>query len=94
LKYDLVRGGVEAHDHGPNRNGGEAVFVPRPGGRDEDDGWLLCLIHDEAEARSELVVLDAQRFTAAPLARVLLPQRVPHGLHGVWVGRDELGRSA
>jgi len=90
LKYDLTNGGAETHAHGANRNGGEATFVPRPGARDEDDGWLVALVHDEAEARSELVVIDARDFPAAPLARVILPQRVPHGFHGVWVAREAL----
>jgi carotenoid cleavage dioxygenase len=94
LKYDLERGAAELHDHGPARNGGEGVFVPRPGSTAEDDGWVLALVHDEAEARSELVVLDARRFADAPVARVLLPQRVPHGFHGLWLGRDELERGA
>ena len=92
LKYDLLRGTSQVHDYGPNRNGGEAVFVPRPGARDEDDGVLLSLVHDEPEARSELLVIDARDFTAAPVARVLLPQRVPYGFHGLWISRPELER--
>lgn len=90
LKYDLMRGTSEAHEYGRNRNGGEAVFVPRPGARDEDDGVLLSLVHDEVEARSELLVIDARDFRAPPVARVLLPQRVPYGAHGLWVSRREL----
>jgi len=92
LKYDLERGTSQAHAYGRNRNGGEAVFVPRPGASDEDDGLLLSLVHDEAEARSELVVLDARDLSRAPLARVLLPQRVPYGFHGLWLPRAELER--
>jgi carotenoid cleavage dioxygenase len=30
------------------------------------------------------VVLDAADMSAAPLAEVALPQRVPHGFHGSW----------
>jgi carotenoid cleavage dioxygenase-like enzyme len=94
LKYDLRRGGAEEHAHGAGCNGGEAVFVPRPGARDEDDGWMLFLVHDEIEARSELRVVDANDFTAPPRARVILPQRVPHGFHGLWLARAALERSA
>jgi len=92
LKYDLARGTSQIHEYGRNRNGGEAVFVPRPGARDEDDGVLLSLVHDEAEARSELLVIDARDFRAPPVARVLLPQRVPYGAHGLWLSRTELQR--
>ncbi len=92
LKYDLSRGTSQVHDYGRNRNGGEAVFVPRPGALDEDDGHLLSLVHDESEARSELLVIDARDFTGPPLARVLLPQRVPYGFHGLWLARGQLER--
>jgi len=45
---------------------------------------VLCYVHDENRTQTELVVLDAQHFEAKPLARVLLPQRVPYGFHGSW----------
>jgi carotenoid cleavage dioxygenase-like enzyme len=34
---------------------------------------------------SDLVVLDAVRLEAGPVAEVRLPQRVPFGFHGTWV---------
>ncbi len=92
LKYDLVAGTSQRHEYGRNRNGGEAVFVPRPDARGEDDGHLLSLVHDEAEGQSELLVIDARDFEAGPVARVLLPQRVPYGFHGLWLPRADLER--
>jgi carotenoid cleavage dioxygenase len=93
VKYDFERGcRSDLHPFGPNRNGGEGVFVPRPGARDEDDGWLLAFVHDEAEGQSELIVADARDLPAQPLARILLPQRVPYGLHGLWLSREDLER--
>ena len=64
---------------------GEAAFVPRAADAGEDDGWLLSIVYDAASDSSDLVILDAQDFTAAPVARVHLPQRVPFGFHGNWV---------
>ena len=93
LKYDLVRGTSQLHEYGRNRNGGEAVFVPRPGSSAEDDGHLLSLVHDESEARSELLVIDSRDFTGQPVARVLLPQRVPYGFHGLWLSRQQLAQT-
>jgi carotenoid cleavage dioxygenase len=90
LKYDLETGRSELHLHGPNRTGGEGVFVPRPGARDEDDGWVMTFIYDAASSSSELVIVDAQRFSAPPIARVLLPQRVPFGFHGAWISANQL----
>lgn len=85
LKTDLTTGVVTEHQHGPGRGGAEPIFVPREGATSEDDGWLLVLVYDKAEDRSELVVLDAADLAASPSARVILPQRVPDGFHGNWV---------
>ena len=74
------------HDFGAGRAPGEFVFVPAAGGTSEDDGWLMGLVYDNATDRSDSQVLDAHDFTAAPVATVHLPQRVPFGFHGNWVG--------
>ncbi|HQR07886.1 MAG TPA: carotenoid oxygenase family protein [Gemmatales bacterium] len=89
LKYELATGKKQAHPYGPGRFGGEGVFVARPGSKDEDDGWLLNYVYDKAENKSELVIVATQDFTGKPVARVLLPVRVPYGFHGAWVGREE-----
>ena len=85
LKHDLVTGSREVFDHGPGRAAGEPVFVGRPGSTDEDDGWLLTLVHDLPSGGAELAVLDAQDFGRGYVAQVPLPQRVPFGFHGNWV---------
>ncbi|MER0449907.1 carotenoid oxygenase family protein [Streptomyces sp. Edi4] len=85
LRHDLALGRTETHDFGPGRHGGEAVFVPRGPDAPEADGWLLSLVHDAASDHSDLVVVDTADFTGAPVARVRLPVRVPHGLHATWI---------
>lgn len=85
LKYDFISGSSQVHELGLGRYGGEAVFVPRPDGTAEDDGWLLTFVYDTAKQASELLVVSAQDLTAEPVARVLLPQRVPYGFHGIWI---------
>jgi carotenoid cleavage dioxygenase len=84
-KLDLDEGTLQLHRFGEGRFGGEGVFVPRPGGTAEDDGWVLSYVYDEGSGISELWVLDAGDFAAAPLARVRLPRRVPYGFHALWV---------
>jgi hypothetical protein len=45
---------MEHHSFGPGRFGGEPVFVPRPEGKDEDDGWLVTYVYDENTNESEV----------------------------------------
>lgn len=92
LKYNLVTGGSEVHELGRGRYGGEAVFVPRPGAVAEDDGWLLTFVQDTVKSQSELVVINAQDVAAAPIARLIMPQRVPYGFHGSWISTEQLAQ--
>jgi len=83
-RYDLASGRSTAHDFGPGRVGGEAVFVPAGPDSGEGEGHLLTLVHDAARGASELLVLDACDLAAPPAASVRLPRRVPFGIHGQW----------
>ena len=84
VKYDLVSGESTTHDFGTEQIPGEAVFVPRESGA-EDDGWLLTFVYDKPTDVSSFVVLDATDIGAAPVATLQLPQRVPFGFHGSWL---------
>jgi carotenoid cleavage dioxygenase len=84
-KHDLDKGTTETHDEGPGRMFLEPVFVPRSADADEDDGWILAYVYDAASDKSDVVILAAQDFTAPPIAKIHLPQRVPFGFHGNWV---------
>jgi carotenoid cleavage dioxygenase len=90
VKYDTTTGATDRHWFGERRWGAEAPFAPRPGGTAEDDGWLVSFVHDEIAGRSEVVILDASDLAAGPVARVLLPARVPIGFHATWVRGDQL----
>ena len=90
IKYDLQRGEGIEHNFGRKRYGGEAVFVPHPDGLAEDDGWLVTIVFDEASESSELIVVDAQHLDQPPVARVLIPQRVPFGFHAIWLDERQI----
>ncbi|WP_069165235.1 carotenoid oxygenase family protein [Nocardia altamirensis] len=84
LRYDLHTGSSTTHEFGPGRTPGEAVFAPadeNPGG----NGYLMTYVYDAESDRSELVILDATDLTAAPVATIQLPRRVPFGFHGSWL---------
>ena len=85
IKHDLETGERSVFDHGSGRAAGEPVFVARPDSVEEDDGWLVTLVHDLGAESAELAVIDAQDFDRGYVAQVQLPQRVPFGFHGNWV---------
>ncbi|MFI2027622.1 carotenoid oxygenase family protein [Streptomyces buecherae] len=91
VKFDTTTGEASTHDFGAGRVTQEPTFVARPGATAEDDGWILSVVHDGNTGRGELVVLDAADVTAAPVARVHLPRRVPFGFHGNWIADNEIG---
>jgi carotenoid cleavage dioxygenase-like enzyme len=86
---DIVKLDVESGRHHawsePDQWAGEPVFVPRPGGEDEDDGVLMSVVMDGVSGDSYLLVLDAADLSE--LARARAPQRVPFGFHGQFFSR-------
>ncbi len=75
ISYQFWSGGM-------HKIGQEPVFVPRPGGVDEDDGWVLQMVFDTRTIKSQLVILDARDIRAGPVATISLPHHIPLGLHG------------
>lgn len=67
----------------PGHSPGEPIFVPRPGGTDEDDGVILSLVLDGSAQRSYLLCLDAR--TLQELGRAATDFPIPLGLHGTHV---------
>ena len=63
----------------------EPIFVPRTAHAPEGQGYLLAVAYRGAEARSDLLVLDAEQLAAGPLAIARLETRVPFGFHGNWM---------
>jgi len=89
VRYDVDAGSATEHRFTPGVVVGEPVFAPRPGGLAEDDGWVLVFTYDTNHDRSDLVVLDASRVSAPPVAVVHLPRRIPVGMHGSWLAAGE-----
>ncbi len=89
-KYDLDKGSAVTYHPGEGYWFSEAPFAPRDNPRSEDDGYLVGFVWNGREDRSEVWVLDAQHLADGPLARVILPQRVPNGFHSTWVRQSFL----
>lgn len=80
LKIDLQTGARRLWSAAPRGFIGEPLFVSRPGGYGEDDGWVLLLVYDAAKHRSDVVILDARDLNVQ--SRLHLKHHIPYGLHG------------
>ncbi|WCJ32384.1 9-cis-epoxycarotenoid dioxygenase chloroplastic [Euphorbia peplus] len=87
-KVDLLTGKVNKYMYGENRFGGEPQFLPNGKTGNEDEGYILCFVHDEKEWKSELQIVNA--MTMKLEATIKLPSRVPYGFHGTFIGAKEL----
>ncbi|MDX6685485.1 MAG: beta,beta-carotene 9,10-dioxygenase [Baekduia sp.] len=83
VKLDVTDGSSVVWEE-PDAWAGEPVFVPRPGGSEEDDGVVLSVVLDTEAGRSFLLVLDAATFQE--VGRAAAPHHIPFGFHGQFFG--------
>ncbi|MEM9898898.1 MAG: carotenoid oxygenase family protein [Pseudomonadota bacterium] len=90
-KYDLSTGSYSQHNFPAGWYGSEPAFAPKNGvvtrghADAEDDGYVISFVTCLETGASEAHVIDAKDFSAPPIARIKLPQRVPAGFHGTWM---------
>jgi len=82
VKTDVAGRGGDAAFEVAGMLPGEPLFVPRPGGAEEDDGVLLSMGTDP-DGGSSLYVLAAQDMRL--LAQCRSPVPLPAGFHGCWL---------
>lgn len=94
VKYDLESGGYVAYSAGPQYFYNEPGFAPRDDAQAEDDGYLVMFVWNPKDQRSEVQIFDAKGGLMAegPIARVLMPQRVPNGFHATYVSQAVLDK--
>ncbi len=84
VRLDLETGAQARWRYPEGVYASEAPMAPRPGGSEEDDGWLITLVSDLPRDRSEVHVFDAARIEDGPVARLALPERICCGTHACW----------
>lgn len=94
VKYDLETGGYVAYSAGPHYFYNEPGFAPRDHPQSEDDGYLVTPVWNPTDQRSEIQVFDCKgaRIAEGPVARILLPRRIPHGFHATFVSQKTMER--
>ncbi|MFN0159950.1 MAG: carotenoid oxygenase family protein [Burkholderiales bacterium] len=89
-KYDFESGVIQAYSEGRDFFYNEAPFAPADKQETEDHGYVVSFVWNARDSRSELQVFNAREFGRGPVARVLMPQRVPNGFHATWVTAERL----
>jgi carotenoid cleavage dioxygenase len=92
VKYNNETGERWYYPYGEGVLGSEAVFAPKAGWwsctehepQDEDDGYVITIVTDTRRWVSEAWIFDARDIEIGPIAKVVLPYRVPAGFHATW----------
>lgn len=72
-------------DAGDERIVSEPMFLPRQNSKKEDDGFVISIVHNAKELKSELVVWDSPTFGNGPIGIINLGDLMPWCVHGCWV---------
>jgi carotenoid cleavage dioxygenase len=94
VKYDISAGSYVAYSAGPQFFYNEPGFAPRDHSQAEDDGYLVVLVWNPKDEQSEIQIFDCRgaKMAEGPVARVILPRRIPHGFHATYVSQSTLNR--
>ncbi len=86
IKLDKKLSSKQVWSATPREFAGEPVFVPRPHGVEEDDGWIISMVYNAALHKSYLVILDAKDISQE-IAKLYLKHHLPYGFHGTWTSK-------
>lgn len=89
-RFDLQTGSADRYEYGPGRYGSEPQVALRDGAKAEDDAYVITMVADMVENRSEILILDAANIAGGPLASIHLPERQNIGTHACWVEADRI----
>ncbi|XVF89183.1 hypothetical protein PTKIN_Ptkin19aG0109500 [Pterospermum kingtungense] len=76
---------VEYHMFEENTYCTGAAFVPKEGGVEEDDGWIITFVHHENANVYQAHIIDTKNFSSKAVAKITIPGRVPDGFHGAFM---------
>jgi carotenoid cleavage dioxygenase len=89
-RIDLQSGAASTYFVGDVQGLQECCFVPRRAGAAEGDGYLIGVVNNYGEHKSDLVVVDAQAMDKGAVATLKLPFRLRPGAHGTWVSHEQV----
>ena len=87
--YTWDKRGEDEYFAGPTATFQEPTFIPKDGAG-EGEGYLIALLNHLDVLRNDVVIFDAQRLSAGPLATIHLPLQLKLGLHGNFVDHRDI----
>ncbi len=84
VRLNLDTGARDAYEGRSTQCFGEPVFVPRQGGG-TDEGWVLVEELDGGTGMGSLLLFDASRIAAGPIAEAALEHHLPISVQGTWM---------
>ncbi|TDZ94574.1 Apocarotenoid-15,15'-oxygenase [Mycobacteroides salmoniphilum] len=87
VKLDRANDTQRQHTFAPGLVAGEPLFVPKSRTAAEDEGWILAVVYNSGEHRTELHILDAHTIEDPALAIAILPGHHFPGFHGSFTDR-------
>ena len=94
VRQDTATGGEQVYQLPKGIYASEGPIVPRKGGSEEDDAYLVTFLIDENSGTSELAILDASDIAKGPFCRARLPHKISSGVHATWVEHAQLKSDA
>ena len=82
VKLDLESDESFVYDAGDHQIVSEPMFVPRPKPGDDDDGFVMSIVHNAEEKDTKLTLWDSKTFEEGPFAEVSLDLLFPWCVHG------------
>lgn len=87
VKLDRATDTQRCHTFAPRLVAGEPIFVPKHHCAGEDEGWILTVVYNSGEHRTELHILDAAAIEDPALTIAVLPGHHFPGFHGSFTDR-------
>jgi carotenoid cleavage dioxygenase len=88
IHFNTESGAEDIYHYGDGAACGEFVFAPKIGSEDEADGYAMSLVHPANSTHTELAIFQAKDVAAGPIARVMIPYRIPSGFHCNYYSAD------
>ena len=82
--HDWTSGDSQSFVFGDDRMVEEFLFVPKPGGTEDSQSWLIGTVLNLKARKSEVCVFDAAHVSDGPLCIWQADYSWPLGFHGTW----------